>query len=144
MAGAGLFAMFSFMVGRKFPNNHLHDDAIFLLNVLIILLLGPRSWPATYVWLILPMALFLCSLLAENVRVAYLVFVGLGVILLSSTLVQFFLIQAISQMNHMQLIELPLLIVGNLIMVASLTLLLVRIDAVKVCDARSKTIMTPK
>ncbi|HUO42397.1 MAG TPA: hypothetical protein VMU35_05425, partial [Methylomirabilota bacterium] len=104
----------------------------------VMLLLGPRSWPATYVWVIIPLALFLSSILTENVRLVYLAFLGLGTILLSSTLVQFFLVQAVSQMNHLQLTELPLLIIGNTIMVVSVTLLLVRINAVKIVDARSR------
>jgi len=140
IAGTGLFAVFSFVIGRKLSTiryEPLQDDAIFLLNVLIMLLLGPRSWPATYVWVILPLALFLSSILRENVRPVYLVLVGLATILLSSTLVQFFLVQVISQMNHLQLVELPLLIIGNMIMVVCLTIVLVRINAVKVSDARS-------
>jgi len=135
IAGTGLFAVFSFVIGRKLSTiryEPLQNDAIFLLNVLIMLLLGPRSWPATYVWVILPLALFLSSILRENVRPVYLVIIGLATILLSSTLVQFFLVQAISQMNHLQLVELPLLIIGNMIMVACLTIVLVRINAMKV------------
>lgn len=81
--------------------------------------------------MILPLALFLSTLLAENVKVRYLAFVGLAVILLSSTLVQFFLVQAVSQINHMHLVEFPLLILGNLVMVTSLILLLVRFDVIK-------------
>jgi hypothetical protein len=134
VAGAGLFGIFSFMVGRRLSTFHgdpLRANAIFLLNVLVMLLLGPRSWPATYVWVILPLALFLSTLLAENVKVRYLAFVGLAVILLSSTLVQFFLVQAVSQINHMHLVEFPLLILGNLVMVTSLILLLVRFDVIK-------------
>jgi len=141
IAGAAIFSFFSFVIGRRLStlrNEPLQNDSFFLLNVLVMLLLGPRSWPATYVWVIIPLALFLSSILTENVRLVYLAFLGLGTILLSSTLVQFFLVQAISQMNHLQLTELPLLIIGNTIMVVSVTLLLVRINAVKIVDARSR------
>ena len=120
--GFGLLAVFALFVNskriRRFGiSGILLDDAMFLMNVLVMLLLGPRSWPATYVWVLLPVALFLSGLIGENVRARFLALVGVAVILLNMTLVQLFLV------SRSEIMELPLAMIGNLILTLSLVLL---------------------
>jgi uncharacterized membrane protein (DUF485 family) len=114
--GVGLFALFSLYAGMKrgepFHEKSLRGDGMFLMNVLVMLLFGPRSWPATYVWVILPLALFFSAVLMEQVRVAYLVLMGLATFLMNSTLLQEFMLETY-----------PLAMFGNLILTAILTLI---------------------
>lgn len=56
----------------------LSADAMFLMNSLVVLLLGTRSWPQDYVWVILPVALFLSGLLVHGAKTPYFMFVGLA------------------------------------------------------------------
>jgi uncharacterized membrane protein len=119
LAGLGVFSIFSLYVNsNKFGglDKILRDDAMFLMNVLVMLALGPRTWPANYVWIILPVALFLSGLLTEHVKITYLALVGFATFLLNSALIQTFLLYAI----------LPLAIIGNLIMILSLMLIYLR------------------
>ena len=117
--GVGLFASFSLYVNRRglklFREGPMRNDAMFLMNVLVLLLFGPRTWPANYVWIILPIALFLTTLMMEQVRVTYLCLVGLGTFLLNSALSQKFL-----------LTTLPLATIGNLVLTLSLIPIYVR------------------
>jgi hypothetical protein len=89
---------------------------MFLMNGLIILLLSPRSTIYPYVWVILPLAMLLSTLLMEDVRIAYLALVGAAVFLLNATLTQTFLNNA----------TLPLATIGNLILTFSLVLICFR------------------
>ena len=99
-------------------------DAVFLMNVLLILFLGPRSWDHMYVWLILPLALFLSSALTEKVSTSYLTLVGCATFLVNSTLIQTFLPYPLSGA------ELPLLIIGNLMLIILLTVVCLRPTAI--------------
>jgi len=114
--GVGLFALFSLFAGRRkselFHGKSLLGDGMFLMNVLVMLLFGPRSWPATYVWVILPLALFFSSILTEQPRTLYLVLIGLATFLVNSTLVQEFMLATY-----------PLAMFGNLILTVCLSLI---------------------
>jgi hypothetical protein len=85
-AGICLFVAFAY---RLSPNalsklsapQTLTADAMFLMNSLVLLLLGTRCWPQDYVWTILPTALFLSTLLVENVKTSYAVAVGVAALL---------------------------------------------------------------
>jgi hypothetical protein len=120
LVGVGLFAVFAFYVSSKslnvFRKSGLRDEAIFLMNVLVMLVLGPRSWPATYVWAILPIALFLSALLVEHVKTPYLASVGIAAFLLGASLTQEFLIYS----------TLPLAVTGNLILILLLIPICIR------------------
>jgi hypothetical protein len=109
LGGYVLFAFFSYWTGpRRLPFNQqdLPPDAMFLMNVLIMLLFDPRSIIYPYVWVILPLALFLSAILMERVRSSYLGLVGFGVFLLNSNLLPSFLSYQV----------LPLEVVGNILM----------------------------
>jgi hypothetical protein len=89
LAGFGLFALFSFYASSNrwkdfFGRNTLRADAMFLMNVLIMLLFGPRSTIYPYVWVILPLALFISALLMGKFKLTYLALVGLGAFLVNS------------------------------------------------------------
>ena len=121
LVGMALFTIFSFYAGPDRSadasrSNTLRADAMFLMNGLIILLLSPRSTIYPYVWVILPLALLLSALLMEEVRIAYLALIGAATFLLNSTLSQPFLNYA----------TLPFAMVGNLILVLSLTVVCLR------------------
>jgi len=111
LAGIAALSVFAFYANRKTSNNSrevtLNADAMFLMNILVMLALGPRSWPANYVWVILPVALFLSGLLTEHVNTLYLVAVGAAAFLLNASLTQEFL----------NLTTLPLALSGNLILI---------------------------
>src|SRR5208282_5880980 len=77
LACVGLFAFFAFYVNsNKFPHasdkQSIRADAMFLMNVLVMLLFVSRAWIQDYVWVILPLALVLSSLLILDVKLAYL------------------------------------------------------------------------
>jgi hypothetical protein len=123
VAGVLIFSIFTVIIGSarlSKISNPLRDDGMFLLNVLVILLLSPRVWPGTYVWVILPTALFLSNLLIRNVNILYLVTVFFATFLLNSNLTQIFL--QFSQAYGI----LPLAIFGNIMLTVVLLLTLVR------------------
>ena len=67
VVGVALFAFFAFYVNsRRSDKDPLRDDAMFLMNILVYLLLGPETSPYSYVWIILPLALVLSALLAKQ------------------------------------------------------------------------------
>lgn len=115
LVGYTLFALFAYFVNSRkravaFGKTTLSGDTMFLMNGLILLLLGPRSTVYPYVWIILPVALFLSALLEKKVRVAYLIVIGVAIFLLNATLQQVFFLYAM----------LPLEVIGNLILTLSL------------------------
>lgn len=131
LIGMILFTLFAFYVGSDVSTSEvnwgtLRFDAMFLTNGLIILLLSPRSTIYPYVWVILPLALFLSTLLMEDVRVPYLTLVGAAAFLLNATLTQTFFDDA----------TLPLATIGNLILTFSLVLICFRPSSVSKDDHR--------
>ena len=126
VAIVGLILLSLFTVGitsRKFSSTNaspLRGDAMFLLNILVILLLSPRIWPGTYVWIILPVALFLSNLLIGKTKSLYLMMVCFETFLLNANLTQLFL-------QYSQGYEiLPLAITGNIMLTIILILTLLR------------------
>ena len=116
--GYVVFALFSYWAGaRRLPFNleNFSADAMFLMNVLIMLLFDPRATIYPYVWVILPLPLFLSAILVERVRSVFLAVLGFGAFLLNSTLVP-------SSLNYQVL---PLEVIGNMISCSSLVLLYV-------------------
>jgi len=113
-----LFGAFSVWVTSKRTSKNyglLRADAMFLMNVLVILLFGPTDtliYP--YVGLILPLALFLSALFMEQVNLGYLTLVVFATLLLNSILSPNFLYTPIL---------FPLELIGGLI----LTILLIPI-----------------
>lgn len=119
-----LFGIFAVWVSSKnmvSDEKELRADAMFLMNVLVMLLLLLKSAIYPYVWVILPLSLFLSSLLAEEVKMKYLILVCCAVFLLNSILAPDFISttptlgQFISDRIHF-----PLELVGNLMMTLSL------------------------
>jgi hypothetical protein len=130
LVGILIFSLFTVLVTSKklgHSESPLRDDAMFLLNVLAILLLSPRIWPGTYVWVILPVGLFLSNLLMGNVRLWYLTAVCFDAFLLNANLTQIFLL-----FSHTYEI-LPLAIFGNIMLTAILTLTLLRPSSIDKC-----------
>ena len=124
ITGVVIYSIFAVALGsrrlRKGSASQLRDDGMFLLNVLVLLLLSPRVWPGTYVWIILPTAFFLSNLLVRDVRILYLATICFAVFLLNSNLTQIFL--QFSQAYT----TLPLAIFGNIMLTMALVLTLVR------------------
>ena len=123
VAGFVLFGIFAYWISsRKWVVDRpaLYGDGMFLMNVLVVLLFGPRSTVYPYVVVILPLALFLSGLLMERVRSAYLVAAGVGTFLLNSTISPDFL-------NYRTI---PLGLIGNVLMTIALILLYVRPNSV--------------
>ncbi|HMK83690.1 MAG TPA: glycosyltransferase family 87 protein, partial [Candidatus Bathyarchaeia archaeon] len=119
LSGIGFFALISFYAGRKRWKNNLRGntvraDAMFLLNGLVILLLSPFSLVYAYVWVILPLALFLSSLLVEDVKLAYLALVGFASCFLNSS----YGISVLSLLIYPM--TLPTFLIGNLMMTLSI------------------------
>jgi hypothetical protein len=130
LVGILIFSLFTVLVTSKklgHSESPLRDDAMFLLNVLAILLLSPRIWPGTYVWVILPVGLFLSNLLMGNVRLWYVTAVCFDAFLLNANLTQIFLL-----FSHTYEI-LPLAIFGNIMLTAILTLTLLRPSSIDKC-----------
>jgi len=129
--GALIFSIFALGISSKKLGgtgaDSLRDDGMFLLNVLVLLLLSPRTWPGTYVWIILPVALFLSNLLLGRVRILYLIGVCFDAFLLNANLSQFFL-----QFSNYDI--LPLAISGNLMLAAILVLTLLRPSVARTRD----------
>jgi hypothetical protein len=122
LVGISLFALFSFYANSNrwsdaFGKSTLRADAMFLMNGLIILLLSPRSLLYPYVWVILPVALFLSALLMEEMKMGYLMLVGFATCLLNFAIFPSFF-------DYRPL--LPLTVIGNLIMILSLMLIYIR------------------
>jgi len=78
-AGLGLFAVFAVWIGTRhgledrrpgwpLGEGTWHSEAVFLMNMAAILVFSGKAWSMAYVWMILPMALFLTYLLHQPVR----------------------------------------------------------------------------
>jgi hypothetical protein len=131
VAGVLIFSIFTVIIARLNKiSNPLRDDGMFLLNVLVILLLSPRVWPGTYVWVILPTALFLSNLLIRNVNILYLATVFFDAFLLNSNLTQIFL--RFSEAYDI----LPLAIFGNIMLTVVLLLTIVRPSVTRAARTR--------
>lgn len=112
IGGYILFAYFAFWAGSKLATDRgmVRADAMFLLNVLVMLLFGPRSTIYPYVWVILPLALFLSTLLMQEVKGTYLIVVCFAAVILNSVVAPDFLNYKIF----------PLEVIGNMILTISL------------------------
>ncbi|MGA2785867.1 MAG: glycosyltransferase family 87 protein [Candidatus Bathyarchaeia archaeon] len=120
VAGFVLLAIFAFCANsnrwaKVFGKRTLRADAMFLMNVLIVLLLSPRSLISPYVWVILPLALFLINLLMDHVKIQYFTWVCLTAVLMNSAL----------SPNFLYYRTLPLALIGNLMLTMSLILIYV-------------------
>ncbi|HMK83412.1 MAG TPA: glycosyltransferase family 87 protein [Candidatus Bathyarchaeia archaeon] len=130
--GLGLLTIFALYAGSKrwvktLRGDTIYADAMFLINGLVILLLSPFSLIYPYVWVILPLALFLSALLMRKPRLWYLALVVFAAFLLNSSPYGFagepFRLMFVS-------ISLPTATIGSLILSTSLIPLFVRSTAV--------------
>ena len=137
IVGVLLFSIFAFRVAsRKYSGtgiDSLRDDGMFLLNVLFLLLFSPRIWPATYVWIILPAALFLSNLLREKVRSLYLFAAYLDTFLLNANPSQVFL--RFSEAWSF----LPVALFGNIMLAVILVLTVLRPSVAYTGEAINRT-----
>jgi hypothetical protein len=111
--GIALFAIFALISSRKpnrFSDKDLRYDGMFLLNTLVMLLFGTRSTVYPYVWIVLPLAIFLCTLLVNGAKARYLTTVCLAT----------FLLNAVLSSDLLDFQTLPLSLLGNIILSASL------------------------
>lgn len=78
-AGLGLFAAFAMWMGRRNSDGQRRPgwplgagewgaESLFVMNMAAILVFSGKAWSMAYVWMILPMALFLTYLLHQPVR----------------------------------------------------------------------------
>jgi hypothetical protein len=130
LAGLSLVAAFVLYFNSdrmiSFGKAPFRDDAMFLGNVLVMLLFGSKSWPQNYVWFILPVALFLSGLLMEEVKIAYLMLVCFATFLLNSNSYPLFMYYL---PVHLRMI-LPMGMVGSLMLAFSLIVLFMRPHAI--------------
>jgi len=120
-----LYASFAFYVNsdrfkgsKRWP---LRADAMFLMNTLALLILGSRVWSQDYVWVILPVALFLSGLIMEEMKLAYFAFVGVAAFLFNFNTYPFF-----AYFIPQSATVIPMAIIGNLLMIPALIMLYVR------------------
>jgi hypothetical protein len=127
-AGICLLAVFAFYVNSESVigsgKTSLRADAMFLMISLVMLLVGRTSYYQDYVWVLLPMALFLSGLMMDEIRTAYIALVAFATFLMNATPYPIFMYYAYSAMT------LPTLMAGNLIMVISLIALYMRPNAI--------------
>lgn len=137
--GICMFAAFAYHAHtisfRKFRGySPMTADAMFLMNSLIVLLLGTRSWPQDYVWTILPVALFLSALLAEGVKTPYFAVVALAAILFNfdvDPIFMYYLTYYHATAPFLSNIQMmPTGLIGGLLMVPALLLLFIRPQAI--------------
>ena len=115
ITGYALFAIFTLWLGSKKvrgENVAFRDDAMFLLNVLIMLLFGSRSTVYPYVWTIIPLALFISSLMVQATRSKYFALVCAGV----------FLVNSVLSPDFLDYRTIPLALIGNMILTLGVTL----------------------
>jgi hypothetical protein len=81
--GLGLFAVFALWIGRRHGQEDRRpgwplgegtwrSEGVFFMNMAAILVFSGKAWSMAYVWMILPMALFLTYLLHRPVRRWYI------------------------------------------------------------------------
>ncbi len=118
VAGGGfaLFSAFCLYAGwrrRRAPNAlpaaPLAQDAIFLMNILALLLFSGHSWTMAYVWLILPLAELLPRLW-QQARPWFFALAALAVILVSSPVSEAFLLNSLNLLGGSLLLLLLLLL----------------------------------
>lgn len=125
MLGVGMFALFAFCVNSNrwkncFAKSAIRAEAMFLLNGLVVLFFSPRSLIYPYAWVVLPLGLFLSSVMREDCRVTYLLLVGIAGMLLCSQpsgWSGYFL------NSYFVSMVVPTLMIGNLILIISLILI---------------------
>jgi hypothetical protein len=86
VAGICMFATFAYRayprsLTKQVSSTSVFVDAMFLMNSLVILLLGTRSWIQDFVWVIIPATLFLSALLVQGVKSSYFVIVAVAAFL---------------------------------------------------------------
>jgi hypothetical protein len=126
-AGIGLFVIFAFKVGSSKllilgRGSSIFDDGMFLLNGLIVLLFNPRATIYPYVWVILPLALFLSGMLMQNSKLPYLGIICFGAFLVNSE--PYLPYSPFSPRVPLAII--PWIAIGNLLLILSLLPMYVR------------------
>jgi hypothetical protein len=130
--GVVLFAIFAFYVNSNrwrnaFGNSTIRGDGMFLMNGLVVLFFSPRSYVSPYSWVIIPLGLFLSSLLMENSRSIYLMLISVATFLLNSQPTGFtgwFLNTYVVSM------VVPTITIGNLMMIIGLIPIFIRPTAI--------------
>jgi hypothetical protein len=108
VAGYVGFAIFAWKYARPRVPKEVQavlDNGMLLLNILVLLLFDPRATIYPYVWVILPLGIFLSGLVLANVRLSYLALLGVGAFLLNATV-------APESLNYQIL---PLNLIGNVL-----------------------------
>ena len=124
LSGFGIFALFTWLLSRKFeaidkaPRAWLAEgefvsEGLFLMNLLVILLFAGKAWSMAYVWTILPSALLLTYLLHAPTKTWYLVVISVGIFLLTSKVYGFPVLDSLN-------------LLGNLVLTSCLATLLLK------------------
>jgi hypothetical protein len=95
------------------------------MNTLVILVLGSRSWPQDYVWVILPTALFLSGLIMEDVKIGYFALIGVATLLFNLNTYPVF-----PYYLNFTLTMIPIALIGNFLMLSGLVLYYLRHNAI--------------
>lgn len=126
--GFGIFALFAWLLSRKFeaidkaPRASLAEgefvsEGLFLMNLLVVLLFAGKAWSMAYVWTILPSALLLTYLLHTRTKTWYLVVVSIAIFLLTSKVYGFPVLDSLN-------------LLGNFILISCLATLLLKRERV--------------
>jgi len=131
VVGTCMFAMFAYRaysksLTRPSGPSLVAADAMFLMNSLMILLLGTRSWPQDYVWVIIPVALFLSALSVQGVKTSYFIMVSVAAFFFNFNAYPLFTYYLTMSYGFPQVEMIPTGLVGDLLMAASLILLFIR------------------
>jgi len=122
IVGFIVFGVFSFWVSSRRPRpigkRPIFCDAMFLMNVLVMLEFVPRTETYSYVWVILPLALCLSALLMENVNAYYAALFALVTFMLNSS----FKLQLYGS-RSLPIVETPFEIIGNLVLILALAVI---------------------
>jgi hypothetical protein len=84
-------------------------EAVFLMNLFVILIFVGKAWSMAYVWTILPSALLLAECIHRRARLWYLVLLGAGIFLVTSKVYGYI---ALDSLN----------LIGSVLLVCSLAL----------------------
>jgi len=135
VAAICMFAAFAYRVTPISSTNvgaksSIPADAMFLMNSLFILLIGSRSWTQDYVWVIIPVALFLSALVVNGVRTTYFIVVGLATFLFNLDTYPIFMYNYPYYFSdyfiYTHFVMVPTGLIGSLLMTSALILLLIR------------------
>jgi hypothetical protein len=92
-------------------------EAVFCINLLIILIFVGKAWSMAYVWTILPSALLLTELIHRRARLWYFAVMGFGIFLMTSKVYGYIVLQSLN-------------LIGGILVACGLTYWLISLERV--------------